>query len=86
MDDIRAVMDAAGVERAALFGFELGANLCAVFAAAQPSRVFALRAPRQRAPVACATPDYPWALERRERWDDYLDDVDRRWGTQAMAD
>ena len=41
MDDIRAVMDAAGVERAALFGFELGANLCAVFAAAQPSRVFA---------------------------------------------
>jgi pimeloyl-ACP methyl ester carboxylesterase len=41
MDDIRAVMDAAAVDRAALFGFEDGANLCAVFAAAQPSRVFA---------------------------------------------
>jgi pimeloyl-ACP methyl ester carboxylesterase len=34
MDDIRAVMDAAGLERAALFGNEDGATLCAVFAAA----------------------------------------------------
>ena len=41
MDDIRAVMDAAAVERAALFGSEDGALLCAVFAAAHPSRVFA---------------------------------------------
>src|SRR5688572_5325130 len=37
MDDIRAVMDAAGVERAVLLGYEDGANLCAVFAASNPS-------------------------------------------------
>ena len=84
MDDIRAVMDAAAVERAALFGSEDGAHLCAVFAAAHPSRV-----------VACvfhgtgargqSAPDYPWAWSS-EQWDEYLDAVDRQWGTQAMAD
>src|SRR5499425_3231711 len=83
MDDIRAVMDAAAVERAALFGFEDGANLCAVFAAAQPSRVFACvlhgtAARGQRAP------DYPCAWSSQE-WDAYLDDVDQRWGTQEMT-
>ena len=84
MDDIRAVMDAAGVERAALFGFELGANLCAVFAAAQPSRVFAcvLHGSEAR---SLRTPDFPWAWSS-DQWDDYLADVDRLWGTQAMAD
>jgi class 3 adenylate cyclase len=84
MDDVRAVMDAAGVERAALFGFELGANLCAMFAAAQPSRVFAcvLHGTGAR---GLRTPDYPWAWTS-ERWDAYLDDVDRLWGTQKMAD
>ena len=84
MDDVRAVMDAAGVERAALFGFELGASLCAVFAAAHPSRAFACvlhgsGARGQRAP------DYPCAWSS-EGWDAYLDDVDRRWGTQELAD
>ena len=84
MDDIRAVMDAAGVERAALFGFELGANLCAVFAAAQPSRV-----------VACVlhgsvargqrSSDYPWGWNAHQ-WDDYLDAIDRRWGSQGFTD
>ena len=84
MDDIRAVMDAAGVERAALFGFELGANLCAVFAAAQPSRVFACVFHGCEA-RSLRAPDFPWAWSS-EQWDDYLADVDRLWGTQAMAD
>jgi len=84
MDDIRAVMDAAAVERAALFGFEDGANLCAVFAAAQPSRVFTcvLHGTAARGRRA---PDYPCAWSSQQ-WDEYLDDVDRRWGTQEMAD
>jgi len=84
MDDIRAVMDAAAVERAALFGFEDGANLCAVFAAAQPSRVFAcvLHGTAARGRRA---PDYPCAWSS-QKWDEYLDDVDGRWGTQEMAD
>lgn len=84
MDDVRAVMDAAGVERAALFGFELGASICAVFAAAHPSRVFGCVL-HGSAARGLRTPDYPWAWSSEE-WDTYLDDVDRTWGTQAMAD
>ena len=39
MDDIRAVMDAAGVERAALFGISEGGPLAILFAATYPDRV-----------------------------------------------
>ena len=84
MDDVRAVMDAVGVERAALFGFELGASICAVFAAAHPSRVFACVL-HGSAARGLRTPDYPWAWSS-EGWDTYLDGVDRTWGTQANAD
>ncbi len=84
IDDIRAVMDAAGAERAALFGFELGANLCAVFAAAQPSRVIAcvLHGSVAR---GIRGPDYPWGWNA-DQWDEYLDNIDRRWGSQGFTD
>ena len=39
IDDIRAVLDAAGVERASLFGFSEGGTMAAVFAARRPERV-----------------------------------------------
>jgi pimeloyl-ACP methyl ester carboxylesterase len=42
MDDVRAVMDAAGSERAALFGTSEGGTLGAVFAATYPERSVAL--------------------------------------------
>jgi pimeloyl-ACP methyl ester carboxylesterase/DNA-binding CsgD family transcriptional regulator len=38
MDDVRAVMDAAGAHRATLFGFSEGAVLAMLFAASYPSR------------------------------------------------
>src|SRR5438552_12249841 len=38
MDDVRAVMDAAGSERAALFGVSEGGPMCALFAATYPDR------------------------------------------------
>jgi pimeloyl-ACP methyl ester carboxylesterase/class 3 adenylate cyclase len=66
MDDVRAVMDAAGCERAALFGHSEGAGMCMLFAATYPERTRALItyggfAKRMR------TDDYPWAptLEAR---------------------
>jgi pimeloyl-ACP methyl ester carboxylesterase len=66
MDDVRAVMDAAGCERAALFGHSEGAGMCILFAATYPDRTRALItyggfAKRLR------TDDYPWAptLESR---------------------
>ena len=37
MDDIRAVMDAAGIERAALFGISEGGPLAILFAATYPT-------------------------------------------------
>ncbi len=42
MDDLRAVMDAAGSERAILFGIEDGFSLTALFAATYPERTVAL--------------------------------------------
>src|SRR5215218_10119178 len=42
MDDIRAVMDAAGLERAALFGVSEGGPASLLFAATHPDRVSSL--------------------------------------------
>jgi len=42
MDDVRAVMDAAGSESAALFGYSEGGPLSVLFAATYPSRARAL--------------------------------------------
>jgi pimeloyl-ACP methyl ester carboxylesterase len=42
MDDIRAVMDACGSERAALIGYSEGGSICALFAATYPERVSSL--------------------------------------------
>jgi len=84
MDDIRAVMDAAGVERAALVGDTDGATLCAVFAATYPSRVLAAVLHGSVARGLWAR-DYPWGW-RPERWDEYLERVETQWGSQSLAD
>ena len=42
MDDVRAVMDAASSERAALFGYSEGGPMCALLAATYPARTTAL--------------------------------------------
>ncbi|MEA2883130.1 MAG: hypothetical protein QOH32_2386 [Bradyrhizobium sp.] len=42
MDDVRAVMDKIGSERAALFGYSEGGSMCALFAATWPERTTAL--------------------------------------------
>jgi pimeloyl-ACP methyl ester carboxylesterase len=83
MDDIRAVMDEAGVERAALFGVFEGGPLCALFAATYPERTNALilygafaKGSRSR--------DYPWG-QTEEEWRTSEQDIDRDWGTQAFA-
>jgi len=65
MDDVRAVMDAAGSERAALFAFWEGGPMAAVFAASHPDRTSALVlfgtfARRIR------SGDYPWHSTRDE--------------------
>src|SRR5207247_5302477 len=42
MDDVRAVLDAIGSERAACFGWSVGGPLSILFAAAHPERTVAL--------------------------------------------
>jgi class 3 adenylate cyclase len=65
MDDVRAVMDAVGVERAALLGHVDGAAMAILFAATYPERVFALVL-FQGKPRFVRAPDFPWAPTREE--------------------
>ena len=65
MDDVRAVMDAVGVERAALLGHVDGAAMAILFAATYPDRVFALVL-FQGKPRFVRAPDFPWVPTREE--------------------
>jgi class 3 adenylate cyclase/pimeloyl-ACP methyl ester carboxylesterase len=65
MDDIRAVMDAAGSEKAALFGLSEGGSMACVFAATYPARTLALLLWGVQARWT-KTADYPWGLTREE--------------------
>lgn len=73
MDDVRAVLDAAGSKRAALLGISEGGPMCALFAATYPEKTSALvmfgtYAKRVR------SEDYPWgpSAEERERFHERL--------------
>ena len=78
MDDIRTVMDAAGLDQAALFGISEGGSMCALFAATYPRRTLALILYGAFAKRVWSE-DYPWAPkpEDREKW---LQSLERGWG------
>lgn len=80
LDDIRAVMDAAGSERAVLFGSDEGGARCVLFAASHPARTTALVTFGIWAKYS-ASSDYPWGWpeERSQVWRSLLQD---KWGTQ----
>ena len=61
MDDVRAVMDAVGSERAAFYGGSEGAAMCLLFAATYPERTAALVL-GSAYPRLMWAPDYPWGL------------------------
>ncbi len=80
MDDLRAVMDAVGSKRAALFGYSEGGNMCMLFAATHPERTVAL------VTYSCFakriwSPDYPWAPTPEARAKEY-EQVEREWGNE----
>jgi pimeloyl-ACP methyl ester carboxylesterase len=81
MDDVRAVMDAVGSEKAALFGISEGGSMSILFAATYPTRVTALVLFGAFARRLWA-PDYPWGQTREER-EKYLDQTERDWGRVA---
>ncbi len=82
MDDVRAVMDAAGSERAALFGYSEGGPMCALFAAIYPERTSALALYGTYAKRQDPDDEYPWVMTRDER-SAYADEVEREWGSES---
>ena len=79
MEDVRAVMDAAGSHRAVIFGWSESASMAIAFAATYPMRSIALvlfgaYARREWAP------DYPWAPTSEERKTGLYDLIEREWG------
>jgi class 3 adenylate cyclase len=85
MDDVRAVMDAAGSERAALLGMSEGATMCMLHAAAHPERTSALVLWGAMARTTEAD-DYPWAPPRQALLDANRELMAPFWGTGATID
>ncbi len=81
MDDVRAVMDAAGSERAALFGWSEGGPMSVLFAATYPERVRALVLYGSYAKRIKAD-DYPWAPTWEERQATAAD-LEEHWGVNV---
>ena len=78
MDDVRAVMDAVGSERAALMGVSEGGPMCLLFAATYPERTAALVLNGAYARRLWAE-DYPFG-ERPEEYEAFLEDIRKNWG------
>jgi class 3 adenylate cyclase/DNA-binding SARP family transcriptional activator len=77
MDDIRAVLDAAGAERAAIAGMSEGAVLAALFAAAHPERAQALVL---YGGWGCTVGDDAYrGMPRRRRFEEFANDVQGSW-------
>lgn len=79
VDDIRAVLDAAGSQRTALFGGAEGGPICALFAATHPERTSALVLGASYARRRWA-PDYPWGFDE-EAHRKILASYETKWGT-----
>jgi pimeloyl-ACP methyl ester carboxylesterase len=78
MDDVRAVMEAAGSDRAVLLGVSEGGPMCALFAATYPQRTAALVMYGSYARRAAA-PDYPWGRPVEEQ-EARLREIEEGWG------
>ena len=80
MDDIRAVMDAVGSERAVLWTGGPATGIALLFAATYPERCagLVLFDPRVK---GVRSDDYPWA-QTEDEWRKQLTDVRARWGAR----
>ena len=78
LDDVRAVMEAAGSERAVLLGVSEGGPLCTLFAATYPEKTDALIMIGSYA-RRLADADYPWGLSR-EAHEQFCRRLLEHWG------
>jgi pimeloyl-ACP methyl ester carboxylesterase/class 3 adenylate cyclase len=84
VDDIRAVMDAAGSERATLIGVSEGAPTSVLFAASHPERVEALVLYGAMGRTTEA-PDYPWASPADALRESAAEFIAPYWGQDARG-
>jgi pimeloyl-ACP methyl ester carboxylesterase len=80
MDDVRAVLDAAGSEQAVVLGASEGGNMSVLFAATHPERVRALVLVGVYAKRRWS-PDYPWAPTEEQREREY-ELLEREWARE----
>jgi pimeloyl-ACP methyl ester carboxylesterase len=78
MDDVRAVMDAVGSERATLMGVSEGGPMCVLFAATYPERTAALVVIGAYARRIWAE-DYTFG-EKQSEYEAFLEDIQQNWG------
>jgi pimeloyl-ACP methyl ester carboxylesterase len=83
MDDIRAVMDAAGSESAVVCGVSEGGPMALLFAATYPERVRAL-VNYGSLPRFVRGPNFPWRAPKHEYLDGWEAEAEA-WGTEANA-
>jgi class 3 adenylate cyclase/alpha-beta hydrolase superfamily lysophospholipase len=76
MDDVRAVMDAVGSERAALFGISEGGAMSALFAATYPERTQALV-------LYASYGHFPTWVLPSEKFESFISFINTAWGTGA---
>jgi class 3 adenylate cyclase len=84
MDDVRAVMDDSGSDRAVLLGSVEGGPIALLFAATYPERTLALVLYGSQVKTVWA-PDFPWA----PRFEDHMkaiEEAERHWGTRGYCD
>jgi pimeloyl-ACP methyl ester carboxylesterase len=84
IDDVRAVMDAVGSERAALIGISEGGPMSAMFAATHPERVSSLVLYGAMGRTTWA-PDYPWANEADALREAAAEFIAPYWGQDARG-
>jgi class 3 adenylate cyclase len=85
MDDVRAVMDAAGSERAALVGISEGVPMSILFAATYPERVQALVCTGGMARSTYAE-DYPWGTSAQALIESGTELIMPHWGDGSLIE
>ncbi len=78
MDDVRAVMEAVGCERAVLCGISEGGPMCSLFSATYPEKTIAL------VMIGCYArrlqgEGYPWGPTEEQR-EEFFEEIRRHWG------
>jgi pimeloyl-ACP methyl ester carboxylesterase len=82
MDDLHAVMDAAGADCPALFGVSEGGPMSILFAATYPERVRSLVMYGTLPRFTPDPPEFPWGFGP-ERATAYQEDIETHWGEGA---